>query len=89
MVGNYVTTWVRQKDNTYKWSYDVAGRDGEFVGDSVGLHPVIVMLALLVGSGLFGFLGLLLGVPVAASLMVLIDEAVRRFQASDWFQADA
>lgn len=27
MVGNYVTTWVRQKDNTYKWSYDVAGLD--------------------------------------------------------------
>lgn len=27
MVGNYVTTWVRQSDNTYKWSYDVAGRD--------------------------------------------------------------
>jgi len=26
-VGNYVTTWVRQTDNSYKWSYDVAGRD--------------------------------------------------------------
>ena len=27
MVGNYVTTWVRQPDNSYKWTYDVAGRD--------------------------------------------------------------
>jgi len=27
LVGNYVTTWVRQKDNSYKWIYDVAGRD--------------------------------------------------------------
>ncbi|MEO0591543.1 MAG: hypothetical protein AAFZ11_13425 [Pseudomonadota bacterium] len=27
LVGTYVTTWVRQKDNSYKWSYDVAGRD--------------------------------------------------------------
>ncbi|WP_082701084.1 hypothetical protein [Erythrobacter sp. YT30] len=26
-VGNYVTTWVRQSDNSYKWSYDVAGYD--------------------------------------------------------------
>ncbi|MCK0129479.1 hypothetical protein [Erythrobacter sp. F6033] len=26
-VGNYVTTWVRQSDNSYKWVYDVAGRD--------------------------------------------------------------
>ncbi|MEM6267452.1 MAG: hypothetical protein AAF707_07990 [Pseudomonadota bacterium] len=27
LVGNYVTTWVRQSDGRYKWSYDVAGRD--------------------------------------------------------------
>ena len=27
LVGTYVTTWVRQDDNSYKWSYDVAGRD--------------------------------------------------------------
>ena len=27
MVGNYVTTWVRQEDNSYKWTYDVAGLD--------------------------------------------------------------
>lgn len=27
LVGNYVTTWVRQRDNDYKWAYDVAGYD--------------------------------------------------------------
>ncbi|MEM6584434.1 MAG: hypothetical protein AAF692_01640 [Pseudomonadota bacterium] len=27
LVGNYITTWVRQPDNSYKWTYDVAGRD--------------------------------------------------------------
>ncbi len=26
-VGNYVTTWARQSDASYKWTYDVAGRD--------------------------------------------------------------
>ncbi|WP_298335361.1 hypothetical protein [uncultured Erythrobacter sp.] len=26
-VGNYVTTWVRQADGTYKWTYDAAGLD--------------------------------------------------------------
>ncbi len=26
-VGNYVTTWARQTDNSYKWTYDVAGLD--------------------------------------------------------------
>lgn len=27
MVGNYVTVWTRQQDASYRWSYDVAGRD--------------------------------------------------------------
>jgi len=27
VVGNYVTVWVRQPDNSFKWSYDVAGPD--------------------------------------------------------------
>lgn len=27
LVGNYVTTWARQPDNSYKWTYDVAGLD--------------------------------------------------------------
>jgi hypothetical protein len=26
-VGTYVTTWVRQRDNSYEWTYDVAGLD--------------------------------------------------------------
>lgn len=26
-VGNYVTTWVRQEDGTFKWTYDAAGLD--------------------------------------------------------------
>jgi len=26
-VGNYVTVWVRQADGSFKWTYDVAGRD--------------------------------------------------------------
>ena len=41
------------------------------VGSSVGLHPVWLMLALLVAGSLFGFLGLLVAVPVAAAIGVL------------------
>lgn len=58
----------------------------KIVGDSVGLHPVIVMLALVVGANLFGFLGILLAVPVAAALQVLIGTAVQRYKETDWFQ---
>lgn len=38
----------------------------KLVGEKVGLHPVWVMFALLAGGALFGFVGVLLAVPVAA-----------------------
>lgn len=42
------------------------------VGDSVKLHPVLLMVALSLGGALFGFAGLLLAVPVAAALGVIV-----------------
>jgi len=56
------------------------------VGDSVGLHPVVVMLALLVGGNLFGLLGVLLAVPVAASLQVILATGLQDLRATPWFQ---
>ncbi|WP_170460492.1 AI-2E family transporter [Ruegeria arenilitoris] len=43
----------------------------KLVGDSVGLHPVWLLLALSVFGALFGFVGMLIAVPVAAALGVL------------------
>ena len=42
------------------------------VGDRIGLHPVAVIFAILAGGQLFGFLGVLLALPVAAVIMVLL-----------------
>jgi predicted PurR-regulated permease PerM len=42
------------------------------VGDRIGLHPVAVIFAILAGGQLFGFLGILLALPVAAVIMVLL-----------------
>ncbi|GAB4184250.1 MAG: AI-2E family transporter [Wenzhouxiangellaceae bacterium] len=42
------------------------------VGDRIGLHPVAVIFAVLAGGQLFGFLGVLLALPVAAVIMVLL-----------------
>lgn len=42
------------------------------VGDRIGMHPVAVLFAVLAGGQLFGFIGVLLALPVAAVLMVLI-----------------
>ena len=40
------------------------------VGQSLGLHAVIIMLAVLVGGTLFGLIGMLLAVPLTAALSV-------------------
>jgi predicted PurR-regulated permease PerM len=42
------------------------------VGDKIGLHPVAVIFAVLAGGQLFGFVGILLGLPIAAVVMVLL-----------------
>ncbi|REJ35498.1 MAG: hypothetical protein DIU84_06955 [Bacillota bacterium] len=41
------------------------------LGDGVGLHPLLVVFALILGGHLFGFAGLLLAVPVAGSLRAI------------------
>ena len=52
------------------------------IGKSVGLHPVILILALSVFGALFGFAGLLVAVPLAAAIGVLGRFAVDQYLAS-------
>ncbi|MDA8206325.1 MAG: AI-2E family transporter [Thermaerobacter sp.] len=52
------------------------------VGDSVGLHPLVVIFAILAGGEIGGFTGLLVGVPVAAALKVLLAHLYRRVTVS-------
>lgn len=54
----------------------------KLVGDRVGLHPVWMIFALLAGGALFGFLGVLLAVPVAAIVGVLVRFLVSRYTES-------
>jgi predicted PurR-regulated permease PerM len=58
------------------------------VGESVGLHPVLVLLALSLGGFFFGFVGLLLGVPAAAIGKLLLERALRRYRRSDFCRGD-
>ena len=57
----------------------------KLVGESVGLHPVWVMFALLAGGVLLGFLGLMLAVPVAAIIGVLVRHGVQKYKQSSLF----
>lgn len=54
----------------------------KLVGSSVGLHPVWLMFALLAFGYLFGFVGLLLAVPLAAASGVLVRYALTRYTHS-------
>lgn len=54
----------------------------KLVGESVGVHPVWLLFALAAFGALFGFVGVLVAVPVAAVLGVLVRFAVRRYKDS-------
>ncbi|MBF0167765.1 MAG: AI-2E family transporter [Alphaproteobacteria bacterium] len=56
------------------------------VGDRIMLHPVWIPFALLAGGALFGFLGVLLAVPVAAVIGVLIRFSLERYLASPLYK---
>lgn len=57
----------------------------KLVGESVGLHPVWLIFALLAFGYLFGFVGLLVAVPLAATIGVLARFALRRYLASSLY----
>jgi predicted PurR-regulated permease PerM len=58
------------------------------VGDRIGLHPVAVIFAIMAGGQLFGFLGVLLALPVAAVVMVVLRYVHERYTHSRLYGAD-
>lgn len=54
----------------------------KLVGSSVGLHPVWLLFALSAFGAMFGFVGMLIAVPVAAALGVITRFVIGQYQAS-------
>jgi predicted PurR-regulated permease PerM len=52
------------------------------VGEKIGLHPLAVIFAILAGGELFGFLGVLLALPIASVVNVVLRYAHERYRAS-------
>jgi predicted PurR-regulated permease PerM len=52
------------------------------LGKRVGLHPVWILVALLLGGELFGLPGIIVAVPVAAALRVVLVQALKVYQES-------
>ena len=57
----------------------------KLVGDSVGLHPVWLIFALLAFGSLFGFTGLITAVPLSAAAGVILRFAVKRYRESNLY----
>ena len=55
------------------------------VGDRIGLHPLVVIFALMAGGQLFGFAGVLLALPVSAALAVGFRHAKQTYLTSQFY----
>ena len=55
------------------------------VGDRIGLHPVAVIFAVMAGGQLFGFVGVLVALPVAAVIVVLLRHIHERYLESSLY----
>jgi len=55
------------------------------VGEKIGLHPLAVIFAILAFGELFGFLGVLLALPIASVANVLLRYALERYRASELY----
>ncbi len=56
------------------------------VGNTVGLHPLVAIVALLIGGQLFGIIGMLLAVPVTAVMQVFLRSLADYYRGSEFFR---
>lgn len=60
----------------------------KLLGGSVGMHPLWILFSIMAGASLFGIIGMMISVPVAATLGVLIGFAVERYKGSKYYAAE-
>ena len=70
---------------TIAQSLESAWVSPRIVGDSTGLHPVWILLAIVVSGFFFGFVGLLIAVPIAVGIKLLLGVAADRYRSSSLF----
>jgi len=59
------------------------------IGDRIGLHPVAVIFAVMAGGQLFGFIGVLLALPVAAVVAVMLRHTLQHWLQSKLYRSGA
>ncbi|MBU5426710.1 AI-2E family transporter [Tissierella pigra] len=54
----------------------------KIIGESTGIHPLIILVSIIIGGGVFGVLGMILAVPFVAILFILITFIREKFKKS-------
>ncbi|HZK33309.1 MAG TPA: AI-2E family transporter [Tissierellaceae bacterium] len=52
----------------------------KIIGDTTGIHPMLVLLSIIVGGAIFGVVGMILSVPVVAVIIILVDFFLAEFK---------
>lgn len=60
----------------------------KLVGERIGLHPVLVVFALILFGSWFGFFGVLLALPLSAIALVISRHVMIRYRDSDWYKSN-
>ena len=55
------------------------------VGEKIGLHPIVIMLAVLLGAEFFGLVGIIIAVPAVAALNVFFSHGLRQYKESSFY----
>lgn len=59
----------------------------KLLGESVGMHPLWILFSILAGASLLGIVGMLIAVPLAATIGVLVGFALEKYQDSEYYQS--
>lgn len=91
-----IVAWLQTGEFTYVALIAVIFMCGQFlegnfispkvIGNSVGLHPLWIMFALLAGGSLFGIVGMLIAVPVTAAVGVLGATTIAQYKTSRYYE---
>lgn len=98
LVVSVVVAWFQSTDITFTLSIAaifLAGQvlEGNFItpkllGGSVGLHPMWILFSIMAGASLFGIVGMMIAVPIAATIGVLLGFAIEQYRQSDYYKSE-
>lgn len=60
----------------------------KIMGDRIGLHPLVIILAIFAFGKIFGFFGVLLAIPMSAALSVVIRRIYANYRSSSFYTND-